>query len=187
MSRYSRCRLLVVLLAAAAMPRLVEAYDRHAVQAGALPDCARCETGAEVVADPPVGYEWPVEGLVVRQFGEAIDGTRSDGVDIVAAEGTPVLAAQDGIVAYAGSDLRSYGNLLLIGHPQGFTTVYAHNAQILVRVGQRVRRGQPVAILGRTGDAAVPILHFQLRAGVRPMDPGPVLTRADAILTADVH
>ena len=189
MSRSSRRYLLSLLWALAlAVPRPALAYEQLAARPP-MPDagCSACQTDLTGKIAPAGGFEWPVLGKVVRRFGELDDGTRSDGLDIMAAEGTPVLAAQDGIVAYAGTDLRSYGNLLLIAHPQGFTTVYAHNHSILVRVGERVQRGQPVATIGHTGDVIEPVLHFQVRDGSQPIDPSLVLDRAETVLTAEVN
>ena len=122
----------------------------------------------------------------MRPFGERPDGVGSDGLDIRAAEGAAVLAARTGIVAYAGNKLPGYGNLLLITHAQGFTTVYAHNRKLLVRPGEHVCQGQPVAVVGRSGALLEPVLHFQIRAGVRPIDPVMLLQREeDAIAAAN--
>ncbi len=179
---------MVLLGTLATAPQLARGYEPHLI-AIAVPD-ASCQPCAPEAADAsvvPTGYAWPVQGAIVRRFGEASDGTRSDGLDIAAQEGTPVLAAQSGRVVYAGHDLASYGNLLLVAHPQGFMTVYAHNDALLVRVGQSVWRGQPIATVGHTGDVAEPVLHFQLRAGIQPLDPSLFLEPSDTILTADVH
>ena len=114
---------------------------------------------------------WPVQGPIRRGFGAQPNGARSDGLDIAASEGTLVVAADQGIVTYAGSELQGYGNMLLIAHPDGYTTIYAHNQSLLVAIGAQVQRGQPIATVGRTGDVDDPQLHFQLRAGNRPVDP----------------
>ena len=84
-----------------------------------------------------------------------------------------MLAADAGVVAYAGSEIQGYGNMLLIGHLGGFTTVYADNRALLVHEGDIVRRGEVVATVGRSGGIADPRLHFQLRAGNTPIDPTP--------------
>lgn len=134
----------------------------------------------------PLGFDWPVQGTIVHSFGEAADGTWCDGLDILAAAGTLVRAAQEGRVIYAGSELRSYGDLVLIAHAEGYVTVYARNSALLVADGDQVRQGQPIAILGRTGDAAEPVLHFQLRAGTDPIDPSQFLNGAETVQTAEV-
>lgn len=119
----------------------------------------------------PEGYIWPVQGTVMRSFGEKANGSRSDGLDIQVAAGTPVRAAQEGVVAYAGSEIQGYGNMLLLTHPGGFVTIYAHNDRLLVHTGETVFRGQSIATVGNSGGVDVAELHFQLRAGERPLDP----------------
>jgi lipoprotein NlpD len=82
-----------------------------------------------------------------------------------------VLAAQDGIVAYAGDGIPSYGQMILLRHDQGYITTYAHNATLLVDVGDMVQRGQVIARVGDSGDAAQTMLYFELRKGRKPIDP----------------
>jgi murein DD-endopeptidase MepM/ murein hydrolase activator NlpD len=130
------------------------------------------------------GYLWPVQGRIARAFGTEPSGRRSDGLDISAPEGAPVLAAEAGVVAYAGNELEGYGNMLLIEHADGFTTVYAHNRALLVRVGTTVRRGEVIATVGRSGGIADPQLHFQLRAGNTPIDPTPYLVSGATVLAS---
>lgn len=130
------------------------------------------------------GYLLPVQGRIARAFGAEPSGRRSDGLDISAAEGSPVLAAEAGVVAYAGSEIQGYGNMLLIEHADGFTTVYAHNRALLVHVGDMVRRGEVVATVGRSGGMADPRLHFQLRAGNTPIDPTPYLVPGATVLAS---
>ena len=122
---------------------------------------------------------WPgrCSGQILRAYGEQPSGARNDGLDIGAAEGSPVHAVDDGVVRYAGSDLQGYGNMLLIAHADGYTSVYAHNRSLLVGIGATVHRGQPIATVGRSGAVVEAQLHFQLRAGDRPVDPG-ALSRA---------
>ena len=129
-------------------------------------------------------YLWPVQGPIARAFGAEPSGRRSDGLDITAPEGAPVLAAEAGIVAYAGSEIQAYGNMLLIEHADGFTTVYAYNRDLLVRAGDRVRRGEVVATVGRSGGMAEPRLHFQLRAGDVPLDPTPYLVASTTVMAS---
>jgi septal ring factor EnvC (AmiA/AmiB activator) len=114
---------------------------------------------------------WPVQGRIVRAYGTQPSGARNDGLDIGAAAGAFVHAVAEGVVSYAGSDLPGYGKMLLLAHGDGFTSVYAHNASLLVAVGARVGRGQPIATVGRSGTLAAGGVHFQLRAGDRPVDP----------------
>ncbi|MEZ5825800.1 MAG: M23 family metallopeptidase [Geminicoccaceae bacterium] len=117
------------------------------------------------------GFLWPVDGTVVTRFGVRSDGKRSDGIDIRAAKGSTVKATESGIVVYAGGDIPSMGRMLMIRHAGGYLSAYAHNDTLLVRTGDAVRRGQPVAKVGDTGDISEPRLHFELRKGKEPLDP----------------
>ena len=114
---------------------------------------------------------WPVQGQILRAYGEQPSGARNDGLDIAATEGSPVQAVEGGVVSYAGSDLQGYGNMLMITHADGLTSVYAHNRSLLVGLGTTVDRGQAIATVGRSGAVVEAQLHFQLRAGNRPVDP----------------
>jgi murein DD-endopeptidase MepM/ murein hydrolase activator NlpD len=117
------------------------------------------------------GFLWPVRGPIASAFGEKPNGARNNGVNIKAAAGTPVLAAENGVVVYAGDEIPGYGNMLLVSHAQGFTTAYAHNHDLLVRVGDVVARGDRIATVGSTGGVGNPQLHFELREGKKPIDP----------------
>lgn len=117
------------------------------------------------------GFVWPVRGPLMSNFGTKTGGLRNDGINIIAPEGTPVVAAENGVVAYAGNEIRGFGNLLLIKHADGYVTAYAHNRDLLVRRGQRVRRGQKIATVGQTGSVNRPQLHFEIRKGRRPKNP----------------
>ncbi|HXZ87124.1 MAG TPA: peptidoglycan DD-metalloendopeptidase family protein [Candidatus Binataceae bacterium] len=113
---------------------------------------------------------WPVAaGKVSSPFGIR-NGVMHDGVDIVAPAGTPVSAADDGVVIYCGH-MRGYGNVVILQHSQGYVTVYGHNQRNLVRDGDRVARGEQIAELGSTGRASAPNLHFEVRCDNRPENP----------------
>ena len=116
-------------------------------------------------------FLWPVRGRLVSDYGTGAGGTRNDGINIAAPAGTTVLAADGGTVVYAGNELRGYGNLVLIKHANGWMTAYAHNSVLLVKRGQRVRRGQPIARIGATGAVSRPQLHFEVRHGAKALDP----------------
>ncbi len=116
---------------------------------------------------------WPVSGKVVSQFGPKSDGTHNDGINIAVPMGTDVKAAEGGVVAYAGDELKGYGNLVLIRHDNGWVTAYAHNDTLLVKRGETVKRGQVIAKTGKTGQVDQPQLHFELRQGQKPIDPTP--------------
>ncbi len=129
---------------------------------------------------PPLtgrGFIWPVNGKVIGDFGRTRQGQRRDGIDIAAREGAPVLAAEDGLVAYAGEGIHGYGRLILLRHGDGYITTYGHNAALLVEVGELVERGQVIARVGSTGNATRSMLHFELRKGRKPIDPESVLVR----------
>ena len=127
------------------------------------------------------GFIWPINGRVLSRFGTIGKGLQNDGINILAQKGTPVRAAQSGIVAYAGNELRGFGNLLLIKHPGGWISAYAHNSELLVETGERVDRGQIVSKVGRTGSVDRAQLHFELRRGKRAVDPERFLRRRTAL------
>lgn len=116
-------------------------------------------------------FRWPVRGRVIAGFGPKSDGAHNDGINLAVPMGTSVHAAEDGVVAYAGNELKGYGNLILVRHSGNWVSAYAHSSQILVKRGQRIRRGQVIAKAGQTGGVAKPQLHFELRRGSRPVDP----------------
>ncbi len=112
-------------------------------------------------------FRWPARGRVIQTFTSG----GNDGINIALPEGTQVKAAEAGVVAYAGNGLKGYGNLVLIKHPNGFVSAYAHNGEISVKAGDQVTRGQTIAKSGQTGDVPTPQLHFELRKGKTPVDP----------------
>lgn len=123
---------------------------------------------------PPLagrGFIWPVKGEVLNEFGPMAKGQHSDGVNIAAPRGTPVKAAENGVVAYVGNELKGFGNLLLIKHADGWMTAYAHNDQLLVHKGEQVRRGQQIATVGASGNVSQPQLHFEMRRGTEAVNP----------------
>jgi murein DD-endopeptidase MepM/ murein hydrolase activator NlpD len=124
------------------------------------------------------GFRWPVRGRVIAAFGPKPNGVQNDGINLAVPEGTPIKAAEDGVVAYAGSELKGYGNLVLVRHPNGFVTAYAHASDILVKRGETVKRGQVIAHAGQTGNVTSPQLHFEIRKGATPVDPSQYLSGA---------
>lgn len=123
-------------------------------------------------------FEWPVEGKIILPFGGGDDGVKNDGINIAAQIGEPIHAAAAGTVIYAGNELKGYGNLVLIRHDNGYTTAYAHAEKLLVSRGDSVKQGQTIAYAGDTGDVRTPQLHFEIREGVKPVDPKKLLLAA---------
>ncbi len=115
-------------------------------------------------------FEWPVKGKVVSTFGPR-SKSHHDGVDISAKRGTKVRSAADGKVLYSGSEIKGYGNLIIVRHEGGIITVYAHNDKNLVKEGTMVKRGQTVAKVGNSGSASRVYLHFEVRIGEKPRNP----------------
>ena len=129
----------------------------------------RLERWRRVARD--IGLSWPVRTpRITSRFGTR-SGEPHDGVDLRAAVGTPVHASHDGRVLYSGTGISGYGRLVVIRHPSGIATVYAHNSRLRVRKGQQVRRGQLIANAGASGRASGPHVHFEVRAGSRPLNP----------------
>jgi hypothetical protein len=98
-----------------------------------------------------------------------------DGINIAAAKGTPVKAAESGTVLYAGDEVKGFGKLVLIGHNDGYVTAYANNDELLVTKGKRVTKGEVIAKVGQTGNVTSPQLHFEIRQKNKPIDPAPLL------------
>ncbi|WP_336812692.1 peptidoglycan DD-metalloendopeptidase family protein [Bosea sp. MMO-172] len=117
-------------------------------------------------------FRWPARGRVISGYSGK---GGNEGINIAVPEGTPVKAAEGGTVAYAGSELKGYGNLVLIRHPNGYVSAYAHNGELKVKRGDTVKRGQVVANSGQSGNVSSPQLHFELRKGSAPVDPTPYL------------
>jgi murein DD-endopeptidase MepM/ murein hydrolase activator NlpD len=154
--------------ASQASPAAPQVATRTAPQAANLP-----------IPKPPARtggkFLWPVPGKVVGKFGPQGSGRHNDGINILAPRGTPVRAAENGVVVYAGEQLKGFGRMLLVKHSDSWITAYAHNDTLLVERGQTVQRGQPIARVGSSGNVASPQLHFEVRKGKRAVDPVRVL------------
>ena len=143
------------------------APKQEAVQAVKEP-----EQTASLPSGNSADFRCPARGRVISGFGGAAS---NEGINIAVPEGTPVKAAEAGTVAYAGSEVKGYGNLVLIRHDNGFVSAYAHNGEISVKRGDKVKRGQVVAKSGQSGNVTSPQLHFEIRKGSTPVDPIPHL------------
>ncbi len=126
-----------------------------------------------VVPARSIALQWPAAGKVIQGF----DPTANKGINIGGADGSPVNAAAAGKVVYAGDGLRQYGNLLIIKHDADYLTVYAHNRSLLVKEGDSVKQGQPIATMGSTGSDSGVMLHFELRYRGKTIDPMPYLVK----------
>jgi murein DD-endopeptidase MepM/ murein hydrolase activator NlpD len=131
-------------------------------QAGALGDTDIATAGRGL-------FQWPVRGELITTFGQK-GAIRSDGIDIGATRGDSVLAAASGEVVYAGNVVQGFGNLVLIKHPGGWVTAYAHLASIEVKMRQQVSQGQEIGLVGQTGGVDRPELHFEVRYAPTPKD-----------------
>ncbi len=125
-------------------------------------------------------FLWPVNGKLISTYGAKNGGLQNDGINIAAPRGTPVRAAENGVVVYSGNQIRGFGNLLLIRHTDGWVTAYAHNDTLLVKKGQQVKRGETIARVGSTGNVSQPQLHFELRKGTEAIDPMAYMAPAGA-------
>ncbi len=124
----------------------------------------------------PSKFIWPVEGVVTSPFGNRW-GNMHEGIDIGAPEGTPVFASAAGKVIFSG-ERGAYGLIVIIEHPGDWYTIYAHNSKNLVGQGATVKQGDKIALVGQTGRATGPHLHFEIRQGVKPLDPQKYLPKA---------
>jgi murein DD-endopeptidase MepM/ murein hydrolase activator NlpD len=116
-------------------------------------------------------FRWPARGKVIAAYGAKTNGKVNDGINLAVPEGTPIKAADDGVVAYAGNELKGYGNLVLIRHSNGYVTAYAHASELDVKRGDTIKRGQIIAKSGQSGEVQSPQLHFEIRKGSSPVDP----------------
>ena len=142
-------------------------------QATTTPEDTQVETpvkAAEATGALPT-FRWPVRGKVITAYGAKSNGKANDGINLAVPEGTPVKAAEDGVVAYSGNELKGYGNLVLVRHANGYVTAYAHASELLVKRGDTIKRGQIIAKSGQSGEVGSPQLHFEIRKGSTPVDP----------------
>lgn len=160
-------------------PQLRNRIEDPAAKRAAKPkrEYARLEPRSTPSSSASDKFRWPVSGRIIGRFGKQADGKKNDGINIAVPVGTDIHAAEAGVVAYAGNELKGYGNLILIRHDNGYVTAYAHSSRMLVRRGDAVSRGQVIAKAGKTGSVSRPQLHFELRDGAKPVDPMPHLGR----------
>ena len=150
-----------------------KAYTPPVAAAG---DSVAAKTKGDIASVAPAAtgigkFRWPARGQVITGFAKTENGKRNDGIDISMPTGTPVKAAENGVVIYSGDGLKEYGKTVLIRHDDGLVTVYAHADQLNVSRGDKVTRGQVIASSGMTGVAKTPRLHFEVRKNASPVDP----------------
>lgn len=116
-------------------------------------------------------FIWPVSGPVISGYGPKANGLHNDGINIRAPRGAPVKAADDGVVVYAGNELKGFGNLVLLRHNDRWMTAYAHMERLEVRRGQTVKQGDMIGAVGSTGSTDSPQLHFEVRHGTEALNP----------------
>jgi murein DD-endopeptidase MepM/ murein hydrolase activator NlpD len=164
-----------VTTAPAAATKVVAAVPQQSVR------LAQANPPPEEAAEAPVKsseatgalptFRWPVRGKVITGYGAKTNGKSNDGINLAVPEGTPIKAAEDGVVAYSGNELKGYGNLVLVRHSNGYVTAYAHASELLVKRGDTIKRGQVIAKSGQSGEVGSPQLHFEIRKGSSPVDP----------------
>ena len=152
----------------------VTAYTPPRAKDSVIEDAEKVEASAPDATG--IGrMRWPVRGRVITAFGGKNAGKANDGIDIAVPEGTPVKAAENGVVIYAGDGLKEFGNTVLVRHEDGLVTVYGHASELKVARGEKVKRGQEIARSGMSGSADMPKLHFEVRKNSAPVDPSSFL------------
>ena len=167
------------------IPATKPAAGKQAAAATEVADAGQADSGTDVTVTPPAdvaaaGMRWPVRGKVISGFGAKPNGLKNEGINIAVPEGTSIRAADSGVVAYAGNELKGYGNLVLIRHDGGLVTAYAHAKELFVKRGDTVKRGDVIAKAGQTGSVSSPQLHFEVRKGATALDPITYLSSATA-------
>jgi len=162
-------------------PTTLARTERAAPAPRRVTPVAATTVSARDLAPPPrsgQGFMWPVNGRIISEFGPKDEGQHNDGVNIAVPEGTPVRAADAGVVIYAGNEVPGYGNLVLIRHQNGYVTAYAHNSRLNVAQGHVVERGEIIALSGRTGRVTEPQVHFEVRRNTQAVNPAQFLAGA---------
>ncbi|ODT76118.1 MAG: hypothetical protein ABS76_32220 [Pelagibacterium sp. SCN 64-44] len=155
----------------AAQPVATPVATTPAPQAQPAPQQQASIPAAEPVMSGNDKFRWPASGRVLVDFASS----KGTGINIEVPEGSAVKAAENGTVIYVGSGVEGYGNLILIRHPNGYVSAYAHLKSMSVAKGAVVNRGDAIGAAGMTGSVTKPQLHFELRKGATPVDPIPLL------------
>jgi len=159
--------------ASAGAPRILNGAESGVAAAAWPAEPERDTSAAERDGSAASKFRWPAKGRIIATFNQGDRGAKNDGISISLPIGTPIHAVEAGTVAYAGSELKGYGNLILLRHENGWVSAYAHASELLVARGDKVERGQVIAKAGRSGGVTQPQLHFELRREAKPVDPLP--------------
>lgn len=170
--------------------RIVKAYNvalNDVVRINKIPDAARISNGQLIFIPNAkekrrvITYEelkkgdntfiWPLRGKIVSHYGAKKSGVKNKGIDIRTREGAKVVASQSGRVSFCDEKVKGLGKTIVIEHGNGYSTVYAHNSRIMVKVGDWVRQGEVIARAGSTGRTSIPILHLEIRKKHQPQNP----------------
>ncbi len=142
---------------------------------GVAPSEWRKAISPEAAIVRPAGFtgrfNWPVNGKLLSSFGSKGGGKVNDGLNIGVPQGTPIQAASDGVVAYAGDEIGVFGGLILIKHGDGWVTAYGHAEKLSVTRGQKVKMGEIIGLAGASGYVKEPQLHFEIRKNRKPVNP----------------
>lgn len=156
-------------------PKAYEAPKKAEAKSN-LTETAKADVGAAAPKASGIGkLRWPARGQVITGYAKSENGKRNDGIDLSLPVGTPVKAAENGVVIYSGNGLKEYGNTVLVRHDDGLVTVYAHAEDLKVSRGDKVQRGQTIASSGMSGNAKTPRLHFEVRKNATPVNPSDFL------------
>ena len=120
---------------------------------------------------PKLDFAWPMKGTLLSEFGEKPEGLKNDGINIAGKVGAPIRSAYEGTVVYADNKLKGFGHLVIIKHAHGWSTAYAHASKLFVQKGQKVKKGQTIALCGEEGNVKSPQLHFEVRHSGHPINP----------------
>ena len=126
---------------------------------------------SEIIYSKESNFIWPTKGDIIINFGKRKNGLVSDGINIKAPDGKPILSTASGKVIFVGSEIRGFGNLIMIRHENGFISAYAHLKSITIKKGQFVKQGEKIGLVGKSGYVKTSQLHFELRKGIYPVDP----------------
>ena len=116
-------------------------------------------------------FIWPVKGKLISKYGKSSDGFFNDGININSKLNQKVGASNDGVIIYSGNEIPGYGNLVLIKHSQNWITAYAHLGAVSIEKGDKVKKGQVIGLVGKTGNVRKPQLHFEIRKGKEAVNP----------------